>query len=265
MSPDSSDKKERQPPTWPGSLSVPAWRFVEEQDRLLRFVAYIGDLAMARDQTAKIAVKALYETSEPERFRSAFERIDKHGATQVLRKFHRPMLVEMMTCRLADNFLTYVSELMALIFKTRPETLRSSETVRLDMVLKHDTMDQLIADLVDHRVNQLSYQGMRDLAAYLSDRLGFDLYPRAADMLLAVRIVESRNVIVHNRGIVNAIFLSRVPGSSSTVGSPLPLSAEGVFDDIDFLSATVADIDKRAAKKFVLPAVARNAAGASSG
>lgn len=78
----------------------------------------------------------------------------------------------MMLTRAVDNHLAYISDLPALVLRTRPETLRSSETIGLDTVLQHDTMDELVSELSEKRVNQLSYEGMRDLSTYLADRLG---------------------------------------------------------------------------------------------
>jgi hypothetical protein len=103
-------------------------------------------------------------TYEPETYRAEIEAIEKEGALHALREHHRGMFLEMMLSRATENFLTYVTELLTLVFRTRPETLRTSETVRLDAILKHVNMEDLIHELAERRVNQLSYQGMRDLA-----------------------------------------------------------------------------------------------------
>jgi hypothetical protein len=96
---------------------------------------------------------------------------------------------------------------------------------------------------------------MRDLSKYLSERIGFDLTRKPEDLERAVRIVEARNIIVHNRGIVNEIFLKRTSGWSAKIGEPLQLSTNQVFDDLEFISQTVYDIDARAVEKFGLSSV----------
>jgi hypothetical protein len=57
---------------------------------------------------------------------------------------------------------------------------------------------------------------------------------------------------VHNRGVVNETYVARVQGLSEHMGKPLELKTNQVFDDVDFLSAAVRDIDERIAAKFSL-------------
>src|SRR5260221_6988835 len=124
------------------------------------------------------------------------------GRQARIKRFGR-FVIEMMLVRGADNFLTYVSELLALVFTSRPETLKSGETVRLDEILQHSTMDDLVKRLAERRVERLSYQGMRDLQKDLSEKLSFELFPSPESLVRAVRVIEIRNLLVHNRGIVN--------------------------------------------------------------
>jgi hypothetical protein len=45
-----------------------------------------------------------------------------------------PLVLELAFCRAVDNYLMYVSDLLALIFKTRPKAMAASkETVPLEM------------------------------------------------------------------------------------------------------------------------------------
>jgi len=250
-----------QHPTVPEVMTPPGWRFQREHERLFGFVGYITRLATSTDEKAKVAARALYETEDPEMYRDTLEKIEKHGATRALRELHRTLLLEMMLCRGADNFLTYVTELLAVVFRTRPETLRSSETVRLDAVLKHATMAELVHDLAERRVNQLSYQGMRDLSTYLTERLGFDLFPKPESLERAVRIIETRNLIVHNRGIVNELFLSRLPTTPAAVGEPVTLDTLQIFSDLEFIALSVYEADACGVEKFSLPAESKSGTG----
>lgn len=162
-------------------------------------------------------------------------------------------LYQMMLSRAADNYLTYLADILALIFRKRPETLRSGEMVKLDIVLQHKAMEDLIAVLAERRVVQLSYQGMRELSKYLEEKLGFPLFKKAQQLQRAFQIVELRNLIVHNRGVVNRTFLSKVEGFSAGLGKTLVFDLDTVLSAVHFLGRSVADIDLRAGKKFGLP------------
>ncbi len=166
---------------------------------------------------------------------------------------HLQLFLQMMLCRAVDNFLTYISELLSLIFGTRPEMLKSNETARLEMILQFKTMEDLVGALVERRVTDLAYQGMRDVSKDLSKRIGFELFLNPEELELAVRIIEVRNLIVHNRAIVNRLFLSRLPDYPTHLGDRLELEGKSVLEDIEFLARSVSGIDMRAIEKFSLP------------
>jgi uncharacterized protein YutE (UPF0331/DUF86 family) len=231
----------------------------KDQTELFSFVGFVAGLALRADEVVKIARGALRETTsdeehEPEDVRSAVATLRLHGG----------LLLQMTLSRAVDSFLTYLSELIALLYKTRPETLRAnidSETDRgtrplvpLDLILEHRTMDDLVGAIVERRVSDLSYKGLPDLSVYLEKRLGFRLFVNESDRDEAIRIVESRNVIVHNRGRVNQTYVSRVASAAtSDLGKDLPLGVESLFHDTRFLAHVTADVDARAIEKWSLP------------
>jgi hypothetical protein len=164
---------------------------------------------------------------------------------------YRGFINEIWLCRGVDSFLSYLSELFALIFFTKPETLKSGETIRLESVLEHRTIAEVLAALAGKRVHELSYQGMGNLANYSSARIGFEIFPDAEDLAKAVRIIEMRNLVLHHRGIVTEGYLKRVPNLQVQVGDRVDL--RGASQDVDFLAQSVAEIDMRATAQFDLP------------
>ncbi len=240
----------------PAVMTTPCQRYFEDNLSLIGFVGFVSQLATERDETAKIAARALYEIANDEDERERHRKILEQGgigALQTLRSF-RQLLLQLVTARGADDFLLYISELLALVFRSRPETLRSSEQVRLDLILEHDTMEGLVSDLAERKVQTLSYQGMRNLASWVEERLGLKLLANPVALDRAARIVEVRNLIAHNRAVVNRLFLARVPDSPTAIGDALHLNVDDVFGDLEFLGKTVADLDERSVAKFGLAA-----------
>lgn len=125
-------------------------------------------------------------------------------------------------------------------------------------------MPDLVKALAERKVNELAYVGMRALAKYLSERLGLDLFSREEDLARASRIIEVRNVVVHNGAVVNQVFLSRLPDSPAKLGDQLLFEMATVEEDMKFLMETVTDIDERAAVKFELPRRGRKPGGNTS-
>jgi hypothetical protein len=163
---------------------------------------------------------------------------------------HNDLVFELMFVRYVDNFLTYISDLLALIFKTRPETLKSGDTVRVEDVLSFPTVQDFVESLTERKILQLSTKGFSQLESYLSERLGFELFKDGDDFLRAKIIIEVRNVFVHNRGIANKIFASRAPEFEAELGKRIRLSKEEVVASIAFLTRSVVEIDTQASQKF---------------
>jgi hypothetical protein len=145
----------------------------------------------------------------------------------------------MVAARGVDNFLTFLSELLALLFRERPETLRSSEQqVKVAFVLQHNSMEELTEALGERRVEQLAYAGMRELADRLDDQLGFQLFETEDELRRAIEFIEARNLIVHNRGIVNRTYISRVPWKRAELGERVTLG--DVVENLLWLRESVA-------------------------
>ena len=64
--------------------------------------------------------------------------------------------------------------------------------------------------LVDRKINDLSYGGMRKIEEYTKDRLGTEFVEDIKTRKLLVIFMELRRIDVHNRGYVNDVFLHRI-------------------------------------------------------
>lgn len=249
-----SEQKDSSPPEIPTGITDACSHFLDENASLLTFIGFVANLAMDQDEARKTAIKALYEKADPAKYENEVKNVEDSSATKRLKSYSR-LIFEMMICRAVDNYLCYISDLLSIIFRTKPETLRSNEKVSLKFILQHTSMDELIYELIDRRVNQLSYQGMRDLDDDLSKKLGFQLFADSESREQVVRIIESRNLIVHGRGIVNQIFLDRVRDFQTPVGQKIPLDVNTTFRDVKLLQEHVSDTDLKAIKKFHLPTI----------
>jgi hypothetical protein len=117
--------------------------------------------------------------------------------------------------------------------------------VRVDAILQHVTMLDLIEDLAERKVDQLSYQGMRDLNSYCDDRWSLQLFPIGAELERAVRLIETRNIVVHNGAVMNRTFLSRLQDSPAKLGQRFEFDFDAVFYDLEFLAQSANSIDSR--------------------
>jgi hypothetical protein len=213
-------------------------RYFVEHFHLMGFVEFVATLVVEAGKEARARGERMPELQRP----------------------YSGLFMEMAYCRAVDNFLAYVSSLLAEVFSTRPETLHSAGSIPVSLVLEHATRDDLVRALAEQHVDRLGYLGLRKLRDDLKGKLGFDLFPEAFDN--AVEIVEIRNLIVHNRGVVNRTFLKRVPWSNAQLGDALTFGVDDAVRAFNTFGARVADIDPRAISKFGLAATSGAGIGA---
>lgn len=190
------------------------------------------------------------EQGEKERMEARLAQ-DPGPAIAELRK-HRYLLLQLFVARGVDNYLSYLSDLLKLVFTTRPETMRSGETVRLDELLRHQSMDDLISGLAEQRVEVLGYKSIRELSNYLDSHIGFSLCDDPEIMEGIAFIVDLRNLTVHNRGIINRRFSSRHPKYGLKVGHFVSLDYDAVVGHLVHLARSATEIDRRASSQFRL-------------
>ena len=247
---------------WPAgsatSMTEPCASFFKDIYALYGFLALMSKGARQIDQDTRVATAELVTVAdlveglveEPSGTDSEKGPKDTEGTKEKLWRY-RTFMWEIWLSRGVDSYLNYLSGLLGLIFRTSPETIQSADTVRFDAILEHTTMGDLIESQAERRVHELSYQGMATLARYWHSRLKFELFSDAERLAMGIRIVETRNLILHNRGVVNEVFIARVANSGARLGQRIDVSKAG--KDLQFLQLAVADTDARAAAKFELP------------
>lgn len=239
----------------PDSVSAECARFLDSFRETIDFVFFVTYVVTAQDDVQRIAAEALLPGAEPEEAEQLKKQLEDGAVTTRRLQRFTHLIFEMLVTRAVDSYLTYVSDLLSTVFRARPEMLRSNEQVRVEFVLQHGTMDDLVNALAERRVERLAFAGMRELASNLRDALGFDLFASDDELEHAVRVIEDRNLIVHNRAVVNRTYVRRVPDADTGVGERLTFEFEGVFRDIEFLAEAAVHADARAATKWGLPRV----------
>lgn len=212
-----------------------ALAFVAEHSRLLDFNTFF-----MQSKLKAILAKSLKETDELKRL------LDEIGQ-------YDGLISEVIICRVVDNFLTFISDLLALIYKYRPEMLKCSEQERLDFILQFDSMDELRMAIAEKRVERLAYLGLRDLSDYLKTNMSFELFLSIESLNRAALLIEYRNLYVHNRGVVSQTSVRRFPELKKSFGKRITIDHTEVRPLRQFLENAVFCIDERAIKKFSLP------------
>jgi hypothetical protein len=164
-----------------------------------------------------------------------------------------PTLKEMLYCRAVDSYLTYITDLAALVFKTRPDCLKSEEQVSHAVVLSCPTRDDLVAQLTDRSVYALSHDGLWHMHSTMQRKAGLPLFMVDADLSEGIRVAETRNLLVHSRGIATISSVRNAKALRLKPGDRVRVSEDMLATDAWFLLNAGLDLDARAIVKHGLP------------
>jgi len=238
------------PPPKTGTVSCVGY-FADASDTvgLLNFVI---DGALRTDYTAHVATKALAGIKlEAGMNPVELARKEPGKATLGLRR-HAQRLLELCLSRLVDGFQSYVVSLLREILAKDPRILKSSQpTLSLEYAFAFGSIEELVTDVVETKVGDLSYQGFEKLKAWCAER-EIILAVEPEDAALLADFIATRNVIAHNRGLVDRKYLRAVPTSTLPIGSQRTLHSDDVFEAFALLNRVVAASDDAASVKFGL-------------
>jgi hypothetical protein len=174
------------------------------------------------------------------------------GAFKELEKYQRIML-EMIFCRFVDSFLNYISNILAMVYKNKPETLCSKKQVDIEFVLGHQDMNELILSIAEKKINELSYESMEKINDNIKKELGITLFDKEDDLRLVTKINSIRNLIIHSSSKIDSLYLKRVMDCSQEKGDILTFETSEVLEWISFIDHQAKIIDQAFISKFSLP------------
>lgn len=160
---------------------------------------------------------------------------------------------EMWVTRDVDSFQQYLVEMSRRVFTERPETLRSSDTVKIREVLECVDMDDFIKRVADRKVNSLAYEGLGGMITYLTGTLGLPFDTGGKSYRLASDFIELRNIITHNGCRVSATYLRRTQRKDVQEGQRIELNQASVLEGAQALGALAKELDKAFVNHFRLP------------
>ena len=169
---------------------------------------------------------------------------------------HSALLEEMLFCRGVDSFLTYLADLVTLIYEKYPKMLQSDKHLTYRFCIEHHFADDLISAIAEKTVMDLTHQNFGVLAKHFEKKLKLVLFTKKTDLAKAALSVDIRNVITHNRGIVNRLFIQRNPQFAGDLGKRVVLNEQERREMLSTLGYRARQLDLRAIKKFELKTIA---------
>lgn len=236
--------------------TYPLYRFLRRYELIFDFFFFSVRLATTIDRNRKVAAAALAATEAHDEVKKLeYDRI-KDGEDLAFKELKRfaSFQSENICIRTSDNFMSFISESIKSAMLERPEMLRSNETVKIEDVMRFTDYDSLTAWLVEKKINELMYAGIKGIEGFLSERTGLKIADSDEEHCLLSICIELRNVYTHNRGHVNEMFLKRIPKYKHSFHFEEGEYYHADFDELAELSnntlVLATHLDERIAKKY---------------
>jgi hypothetical protein len=240
-------------PLPPDPMSDACARFFRAHGELWRFIGFVSDLALRVDDMARLASEAVPPGVSGRPVGGGAQASSPEGAMARTLRGQRHVFLHMVLGRAVDSYLAYLAELAVLLAVNNPRALGPGEGVPLELLVEHDSVDEVVDALVRDRVFGLAASGLGALERWVADRFGLALYVEDAVRDRIARMIEIRNLVARHRGLATRRLAAADREGRLKPGQPVELTVDQLFSDSSLLARSVADIDVRAADGFDLP------------
>lgn len=230
-----------------GSISL--IKFIDSLHKDMDYFYFIIETMVNADYGQYLAKTAL--DNEEVKYESPDELLSTQPGKKVkrLRKYRQEHL-EMFLNRLIDNFQNYLVELITEVLHSKPNILFSKQpTVSIEQILNKTSIDELLQEIIEDKVNSLSYKGFNHIKSWCTDR-GIPIMDINTEKLN--EYIALRNIIVHNRAVIDEKFIRTVKRSDLKVGEKFKLGVDFFFKAVEVISEFAKETDKETVNKFNL-------------
>lgn len=145
-------------------------------------------------------------------------------------------------------FESYLVDIVRGILLTCPDALKSGRQFTAEAIIKLGDQKQIISYLAEKEVEDL--KSFPDVVNYFDNKFNINLNASGVPVENIVEILATRNIHVHNGGIVNQRYLELVGGSTLKVGAYKPVTREYLIDSISLIRTLVEFTNTEVQRKY---------------
>ena len=153
--------------------------------------------------------------------------------------------------------VTYLMDIYGEIARKEPRILKSRRTITLDDAIDAHQTNELIDLIIERQQTALSHLDREELASEFQS-IGLPLLVQGVDTADTFadtnRVFEdlwpNRNILEHNRGVVNRLYLKKTPRSERQLGDCIVVNLEMLGKVFAMVQAVAESVNKRAIEKF---------------
>lgn len=163
------------------------------------------------------------------------------------------VLTRILFSSLADNFETYLSDLLYEIFLAKPESLKSKKTVTIKEVLDCTDLQEFVHYWANKQIGKLQKGSVTGFIEENNQIKSLNAIDRTQQEEIE-KILQIRHLYSHRNGIVDEKFLQFFSGQFD-LNSEHGMALSEILDKLAYLTSIVNEIDLSAIDKYSLSMV----------
>lgn len=140
---------------------------------------------------------------------------------------------------LVTIFEGYLVDIIREILLSNPDALKSKRQLTAEEVLTVGGQKEIVSYLAEKEVEELLYRSFPDVVKYFHDKFNINLNNSGVSAENITEILATRNIHIHNKGMVNQHFRQLVKGSTLRVGTYKSVTTEYLEDSISYIRKIV--------------------------
>jgi hypothetical protein len=162
------------------------------------------------------------------------------------------MLLNMGFIYLVALFDAFLADVFTSLLSSRPEVMKSGRQLTFERIIElvSEGPDSLIRFMAQSEIHRLSYASIAEQAEYYKTKFKIDLSDSGVGVGVLAEIRARRNLLVHNNGVVNKLYLDAAPSPPPREGEVLNVSYEYWEESQKNLNAVAIFIHKAVVDKF---------------
>lgn len=240
----------------PSTCTVSAGTFFRHQTSAMKVLGGLIEASIFADNAVFVAGKVTRgDTDLPSGFDPRQPLSPAPGPFQQRLGSVVPQLIEMIIIRLADNFTSYLMEIIEDCIKSQPALLKSNkDQMTTELIMQFSNIDDLHSAIIDRKMMSSAYLSLEKQLDWMTEHLGIMNLKQEGAFPSLVELIEVRNCLVHGRARIGAKYVRAVApyGLEVRVGEAINPSVEHVFLAARAAAELVTLIDKALMPKFSL-------------
>jgi len=152
---------------------------------------------------------------------------------------------------LVTIFEGYLKDIIQEILLANPDALKSGKQLTTEEVLTLSGRKRIVSYLAEKEIEELQYGSFEKIVKYFDDKFNINLNTPEVSPEQITEILATRNIHVHNKGMVNRRFQKLVKGSTLRLGAYKRITKAYLAYAIGCIKAIVWFIDTQARTKYL--------------